>query len=47
MRGAGIFLAWLAVPFVISGCATQADMIDFQTTLEKSQAEQAEFQNRL
>jgi tol-pal system protein YbgF len=47
MRVAGILLVWLALPFVFSGCATQADMIDFQTTLEKNQSEQAEIQNRL
>jgi tol-pal system protein YbgF len=42
-------LIWLLLffPLIFSGCATQADVMDLQTEVEKSRAERAEIQNRL
>ncbi|MBI3994974.1 MAG: tol-pal system protein YbgF [Nitrospirae bacterium] len=41
---------WAAIGVIVigaAGCATQADMMDLQTSFEKNEAQQAEIQNRL
>jgi tol-pal system protein YbgF len=45
LRGAAAVVG--AFCLSMAGCATQADFMDLQTSLEKSEAEQAEIQNRL
>jgi tol-pal system protein YbgF len=42
-------LIWLLLffPLIFSGCATQADVMDLQTEVEKNRAEREEIQNRL
>jgi tol-pal system protein YbgF len=45
LRGAAAIVG--AFCLSMAGCATQADFMDLQTSLEKSEAEQAEIQNRL
>jgi tol-pal system protein YbgF len=47
MRGLRILLLFGVVPFVFSGCATQADVMDLQTSQERNEAQQTEIQNRL
>ncbi len=43
-----ISIRWVGVIVLsMAGCATQADVMDFQTSQEKIQAQQAEIQNRL
>ncbi|HEY5595191.1 MAG TPA: tol-pal system protein YbgF [Nitrospiria bacterium] len=47
MKGLRNVLLLLAGPFVFLGCATQADVMDLQMSLEKTETQQAEIQNRL
>ena len=44
--GATLAVFWVLAAF-LSGCATQADVMDLQTAVEKKEKDQAEIQNRL